>query len=197
MLVPLPGEDWMKGSQGHLIVTQNIEYNQSQLGINPTGHNLGEMSASSEYGRDLKNKCNLSVHKEIQKDERTFSCSEREKMFNVLSSFAQHQRNSTGEKPYSCSECEKTFTVKSSLLRHLRIHTGEKPFSCQECGELFKRKHHLELHMRSHTGEKPFLCSECGKVTVWFSILLDNHVVTTMVGVQSRSIARPELKNRF
>lgn len=55
-------------------------------------------------------------------------CDICEKAFVQKSDLTAHRRIHTDEKSYKCDICEKAFGQKSSLTIHRRIHTGEKPY---------------------------------------------------------------------
>ncbi|KAM4034692.1 LOW QUALITY PROTEIN: uncharacterized protein ACNLHF_021371 [Anomaloglossus baeobatrachus] len=150
----------------------------------------GFFSASSKTNVQVKSQRWPVEHQRLHLQQKTFSCLECGKCFNLKSSFVRHHRTHTGEKPFSCSECGKCFNRKTNqgekklmhrrravhprffqfqinrktnLVSHQSIHTGKKPFPCPECGKCFTRKTNLVIHQRIHTGKKPFSCTECGK----------------------------------
>ncbi|KAM4031907.1 uncharacterized protein ACNLHF_019289 [Anomaloglossus baeobatrachus] len=113
------------------------------------------------------------------KGEKSFSCSECGKCFNLKTNLARHQRSHTGEKPFSCSQCGKCFNCNTNLVAHHRTHSGVKPFSCSECGKCFNWKTSLVAHQRIHTGERPFSCVECGKLFTWKASLIAHQIIHT------------------
>ncbi|XP_077111958.1 uncharacterized protein LOC143767472 [Ranitomeya variabilis] len=151
--------------------SQTIKENKRHI-QNQTALRAQMPLSSMEIRNDFSLKMSLVTQKQIQTEERRFSCSLCGKYFNQKSEFVRHQRVHTGKKPYSCSDCGKCFNQKSHLVGHQRTHTGEKPFSCSECGKCFAEKSSLVTHKRTHTGEKPYSCSDCGKCFNHKSVLV-------------------------
>ena len=67
---------------------------------------------------------------------------------------AQAKKQKKQEKSYLCTQCNKMFARKSDLGRHLRTHTGEKPYSCSHCEKMFSQNSSLQRHKKIHTGGK-------------------------------------------
>ncbi|XP_073404135.1 uncharacterized protein [Dendrobates tinctorius] len=132
----------------------------------PVEHEISHLRQKTfsclECGKSFNLKSSFVRHRKIHTGGKPFSCSECGRCFNRKTNLASHQRIHTGKKPFSCPECGKYFTRNTNLVKHQRIHTGRKPFSCSECGNWFKFKCSLVRHQKTHTGEKPFSCSECG-----------------------------------
>ncbi|XP_070404250.1 zinc finger protein OZF-like [Nothobranchius furzeri] len=124
-------------------------------------------SANSSSG-SFKEKCvrvnqNVNSCREVQTEQKLFSCDFCGKVFSQKSTLTNHIRVHTGEKPFACELCGQRFSRKTNLNRHTRGHTGQKPFSCEICAQRFTQKAHLNSHIGLHAGHKPFACEFCGQ----------------------------------
>nr|XP_033787998.1 zinc finger protein 2 homolog isoform X4 [Geotrypetes seraphini] len=102
-------------------------------------------------------KTTLEMHPRIHPDEKTFSSSKSDTLFeNKCNLTVKHKK---GERPFSCKECAKTFTQKDVLEMHQRNHTEEKPLLYNKYGERLNGQECLKMDQESHIEENP-LCTE-------------------------------------
>nr|XP_048282882.1 zinc finger and SCAN domain containing protein 4D-like [Myodes glareolus] len=97
--------------------------------------------------RDTKS--NLSVHKKVQKKERSFVCTTCHKGFYTISDLRVHEIIHKEEKPFTCLTCKRQFKHKTNLNVHKRIHTGEKPYTCSKCQRNFRQSSTYHRHQRN------------------------------------------------
>ena len=92
---------------------------------------------------------NLSVHKKVQKKERSFVCTTCHKGFYTISDLRVHEIIHKKEKPFKCPNCVMAFSHKTNLKAHKRIHTGEKPYTCSKCQRNFRQSSTYHRHQRN------------------------------------------------
>ncbi|XP_075808493.1 zinc finger and SCAN domain-containing protein 4-like [Microtus pennsylvanicus] len=92
---------------------------------------------------------NLSVHKKVQKKERSFVCKTCHKGFYTVSVLRVHEIIHKEEKPFICPTCKRPFSHKATLKAHKRIHTGEKPYTCSNCQRSFRQSSTYHRHQRN------------------------------------------------
>ncbi|KAK7797040.1 hypothetical protein U0070_010193 [Myodes glareolus] len=101
-----------------------------------------------ECFKSFKYPCNLSVHKKVQKKERSFVCTMCHKDFYTHSDLIVHEIIHKEKKPFKCPTCGRPFSHKTYLLIHERIHTGEKPYTCSKCNSSYRQLSTYRRHQR-------------------------------------------------
>ncbi|XP_057616529.1 zinc finger and SCAN domain containing protein 4D-like [Chionomys nivalis] len=92
---------------------------------------------------------NLSVHKKVQKKERSFVCTTCHKAFYTVSDLRVHEIIHKEKKPFICPTCKRPFSHKTNLNAHKRIHTGEKPYTCSKCQRSYRQSSTYHRHQRN------------------------------------------------
>ena len=113
--------------------------------------------------KTFSRKNNLSRHKLLHTEKKSFICTSCPKAFFRRQDLTRHFKVHSGEKAFSCRVCSKAFSRKDSLTLHFRTHNGTKPFKCNHCTGRFSQKSSLTKHLRRHTDATLFRCSFCLK----------------------------------
>lgn len=95
--------------------------------------------------------------------QRTYPCSECDRVMSSPAALHYHRRTHSGVKPFACSVCPRRFLIRGQLVEHERIHSGEKPFACDQCPKRFAQSSQRRQHASVHNTVGTHVCTTCGE----------------------------------